>query len=530
MALTVQEFAGKIKQKYPEYQGMDDKTLSEKIVNKYPEYKDKVDFGGDYFGKGLVDFGKSTALGLGNFGAQAAAETARFGGNALNAVGQIVDPVTNINRVAQTVDRIGGGSGENNIIPKELQVVEGLTGQAKKATDYLADTAEKTSQFTSGKGEDDISTWGGRGLGFVAGTIGSMAVTPQVQIAKLKALSPFLGKIIPQSLVNTAVQAGGIKGEAPNWQDYATGAAFDSALYGGGKLLRMLSKKGLASIPNFTNIQKGRMAEQGLTMDKIGESLYDIDIPVTNDREVIKAAIANKVAKLSGVLDEAIDAADNTPGLVPRGQGGAVRAADLIDDLKGKTLDELGNLKFGQAQQVSNSIDNVLDEFKNTVGSREYLTNAETQALKKNLGGALESFYNSNAQEKALDVANDVIRGNAQEIIEKNVPVAAGLNAEMSPLLQVQSRLAKAGRSGGYLGRLIAGSAGAAGDLARGNLVGAGKNAATAIGIKELLTSDLSKTALANFAKSTERGALSKIGEITNPILRTLIFKGLSGQ
>ena len=43
MALSVDEFAGKVKAKYPEYKDVDNRTLSEKIVAKYPEYKDKVD-------------------------------------------------------------------------------------------------------------------------------------------------------------------------------------------------------------------------------------------------------------------------------------------------------------------------------------------------------------------------------------------------------------------------------------------------------------------------------------------------------
>lgn len=38
------EFAGKVKAKYPEYQDMDNKELSQKIIEKYPEYKDQVTF------------------------------------------------------------------------------------------------------------------------------------------------------------------------------------------------------------------------------------------------------------------------------------------------------------------------------------------------------------------------------------------------------------------------------------------------------------------------------------------------------
>lgn len=44
--LTVDEFATKIKEKYPEYKDVDNLTLANKIVEKYPEYKSKVSFEG----------------------------------------------------------------------------------------------------------------------------------------------------------------------------------------------------------------------------------------------------------------------------------------------------------------------------------------------------------------------------------------------------------------------------------------------------------------------------------------------------
>lgn len=46
MALSVQDFAAKIKQKYPQYSSLDDQTLTQKIVDKYPQYKEQVDIGG----------------------------------------------------------------------------------------------------------------------------------------------------------------------------------------------------------------------------------------------------------------------------------------------------------------------------------------------------------------------------------------------------------------------------------------------------------------------------------------------------
>ena len=42
---TVDQFAGKIKAKYPVYQEMDNQELVDKIIAKYPVYKEQIDFG-----------------------------------------------------------------------------------------------------------------------------------------------------------------------------------------------------------------------------------------------------------------------------------------------------------------------------------------------------------------------------------------------------------------------------------------------------------------------------------------------------
>lgn len=44
--LTPDDFAAKIKEKYPEYKDVDNVKLSKAIIEKYPEYKSQVDFGG----------------------------------------------------------------------------------------------------------------------------------------------------------------------------------------------------------------------------------------------------------------------------------------------------------------------------------------------------------------------------------------------------------------------------------------------------------------------------------------------------
>ena len=42
--LSVQDFATKIKTKYPQYKDVDDTELAKRIVEKYPQYKEQVNF------------------------------------------------------------------------------------------------------------------------------------------------------------------------------------------------------------------------------------------------------------------------------------------------------------------------------------------------------------------------------------------------------------------------------------------------------------------------------------------------------
>jgi hypothetical protein len=44
--VSIEQFAQRIKEKYPQYKAVNDTDLVNKIVDKYPAYKDKIDFGG----------------------------------------------------------------------------------------------------------------------------------------------------------------------------------------------------------------------------------------------------------------------------------------------------------------------------------------------------------------------------------------------------------------------------------------------------------------------------------------------------
>ena len=42
--LSVKDFAGRIKAKYPTYSEIEDRELVSKIIAKYPEYEESIDF------------------------------------------------------------------------------------------------------------------------------------------------------------------------------------------------------------------------------------------------------------------------------------------------------------------------------------------------------------------------------------------------------------------------------------------------------------------------------------------------------
>jgi len=76
MAETVEQFAARIKAKYPDYQSVPDKELVDRIIAKHPEYKSQVDFAApkeqvdvklDYEPKTLAGFGSNVLSSAGKF-------------------------------------------------------------------------------------------------------------------------------------------------------------------------------------------------------------------------------------------------------------------------------------------------------------------------------------------------------------------------------------------------------------------------------------------------------------------------------
>lgn len=158
--MTPQEFAAKIKAKYPAYQGIDDVTLAQKVVEKYPVYKDQVNFSDpgkiknpygaagealSAFSTGVAKGGLSTARSLGELGDIALSQTVGRGVNALSGKGfvpterqPIYDPSTSLGQKAKEFITPQGTAENVGFIAEkagEFLVPSGIVGAGEKAID-----------------------------------------------------------------------------------------------------------------------------------------------------------------------------------------------------------------------------------------------------------------------------------------------------------------------------------------------------------------------------------------------------------
>lgn len=107
MPETVEQFAARIKAKYPDYQSVPDRELVERITTKYPEYKNQVDFGSAEQVDVKLDFNPPEEKTLAGFGENLLESGAKFAGDIGQAVvaapGLISSAVTNPAQVGQAV-------------------------------------------------------------------------------------------------------------------------------------------------------------------------------------------------------------------------------------------------------------------------------------------------------------------------------------------------------------------------------------------------------------------------------------------
>lgn len=509
MAVSVQEFSAKIKAKYPEYQNVDDTVLAQKIVSKYPSYVDKVDF------KQPQQQNEPT-------------------GSPLGALGDVVN---NIGAGAtDLVKTIGGGLYDyvaKPIIKGAAMVTAGGAGSTIKALGARLGGKSEAEIEAAMRQPIDI----GLGLGNINPTTSvENTVGAAVDLGSTLIPGSSAGKLGTKMAIGAtkgAVQGfgKGLQQEGATLESAGGRGLIEGAFSGAMPLFEGAAKKigeaGYNALVPSTVKQKALDITRGFNL---GESLSKLDIPVTNDPKKILAALKGKSKGLSDVLDAAIDHVDNQPGLVKAGESsGIIPATDLVENLKQQVLSHPKlRIKYGDYANVENSIQKVLSEFNDSLNGMDKLSLGQLQAMKKKLGSGLTSYFSKgDAAVTAKDLTNDFIRNKAQTIIEKHVPAAAAINKELAPILTSIKRISNKGPSSGYLTDVVAGSASAAGNVAKGNFGAAAKDALMAIGLKRLASSGLRKTAQGAMAKQAQKALANPFVKL---FLRSTFGKTISGD
>ncbi len=251
---------------------------------------------GDYFGKGLVDFasnvnkaGQEAQSGLGRGFMQGV-------GNTISAVGQVVDPVTNINRLAQTASRATGGDGNNDILPKDWQVVEGGTGAVKQGTDYLANESikqDKAKGLNPNSLPANVGGFGGQLISqapamALSGGAAGLAEGAASTVPVLSKVAPYVGALAGGAVTTEGVIAAD-KGRIANFDELKNGAILDTVLHGGAAALKNAAPWIYRTAVNATAANSSKMKEYA---EKA------IDMGFTGSHEAIKAkteAVINEV-------------------------------------------------------------------------------------------------------------------------------------------------------------------------------------------------------------------------------------------
>jgi len=128
--LTVDEFANRVKAKYPDYAAIDNRELAQKMIAKYPEYKD------------VIVFAPQVKIDPKNLVASPPQEST-LGSRAREAAIGVLSPFT-IPALAETAKTIGGAAydvAKQVTLPAVAKVVSGDTSDLQKTAGELKDLA-----------------------------------------------------------------------------------------------------------------------------------------------------------------------------------------------------------------------------------------------------------------------------------------------------------------------------------------------------------------------------------------------------
>lgn len=426
--LSVQEFAAKIKQKYPEYAKVDDATLTTKVVTKYPEYRDKVN---------LQPLAEKMAFDQSPIG-----QTASLGSGILKGIGE-----TFMNL---------GRAGYQNVVQPSLKAV-GVPMQSVQESENVyqnqikpalqpKNTAEAIGKTAEKLGEFFIPAGAVAKIGAGAQKAASaLGFTPKLaQLAGKTA--GFTGDVLATTGVN-AVQ----EGRAPTMQDVAGNALLSGGIQLGGKLIGGIGK-------GFMNQLMGATKGERAVLEKRGADVYksladDVGVTLTKKGMAKKASTAIKkyVPERTAILNKLDDAGVKVSPQEMMARLNPNSVAKELDDIIQSTT-------FTGKKKVLKDIDTEIKYIKKMVGDKP-LTPSRVHELRQMFDKPV-NWDKLNPADKAAVAVNKIVADNARGILDKiSKGQVTAVNAKIAPLAQL-SKLAQKGEYSKTLGDIISASGG----------------------------------------------------------------------
>ena len=380
--LTPQQFAAKIKAKYPEYADVDDVTLSRKIVEKYPEYADRVQLDPSLkrVGAGLL---AETAVGEGSkvagalAGAKAGAALGAVGGPVGSAAGAAIGAT-----VGYVSGALAGGVG-GSLLAQEIEgrdevswgrvtadtainLIPGGLGKAKKGLGILPRLAQEGAKRAAGgavisaggaqleKAVEDRELLTQDELGkavFVGGALG-LGLGAAGELMK-KAYPKFGGK--GGDVLNEAYEKGD-----PDATQIVETLAGENPVGRGGRLKRMV----------FEKVAPSKLVGKDATMDAIrakNEAEAAVDLAASVRRIIDDASEGASKKELSGLDDYIFNKSQDLPS---RFEG----IKDTLDGAR-KKIDQYQNTVYEMYKSGELDIDpRIAAKIKDSIDSKNYFT------------------------------------------------------------------------------------------------------------------------------------------------------------
>lgn len=493
MALSVKDFASKIKEKYPAYKDVPDVELAKKIVEKHPEYKDQVDFessqvqnqsGGINLGGALNTFKSGVEK------AQAAS------GDFLK--GQLQG-------AASTV------AGGFQLLAKARETgydatVGRLTGtKSANLSDSISRFRQDNLTPTTTAGKVGFATEQVGELLTPTGLESAVAKSVPQMLSKTPKVVQVLGELGAKSLASgteqaarTALQEGEINDKVKQSGFIGAATPFVSETF----------SKGLNKIGDFaySRLVPTTIKEAATDMRKglnLGEALSSTGFSLTKSSVIRK--VGQQVKNLGNQLDDAIT------GFTTRNPN----ASYTIDDIAHTVDNTLSDKKIAEKMKIApvdieksrQAIVERLDEYRKLYGKQKLNVN-DLQKIKVALGDGLEKAYNlaPSAPIKASALTDMQVRSELRQLVEKHVPQTAEINKKLAPLLESLGRMKEKGAYSGVLTDVIAGSmAGQTAGSIWENPKGFFKNAILGVLAKRGAQSTATKTLVGTLAKNAAR-------------------------